>query len=101
MRFMVLGALLLSLVICAGVKGQAQKAATKKKTSVGTAEQWKTLQDTVAAQQKQIDELKAIVEKLAAANERAATAGQQASEAAQRAADQASQIGRASCRERV
>ncbi len=95
MRLKALGALLLSLVICAGAKGQTQKPATKKKTSSGTAEQWKSLQDTVAAQQKQIDELKAIVEKLAAANERAATPGQQASEAAQRAqsaADQASQI---------
>jgi len=94
-RLKALGALLLSLVICVGAKGQTQKAATKKKTSGGTTEQWKALQDTVAAQQKQIDELKAIVEKLAAANERVATAGQQASEAAQRAqsaADQASQI---------
>jgi hypothetical protein len=53
------------------------------------------LEETVAAQQKQIDQLKAIVEKLAAANEQAATAGQQASVAAQHAqsaADQASQI---------
>lgn len=87
--------LLLSLVIGASGRGQTQKSATKKKSSGGTAEQWKSLQDTVAAQQKQIDELKAVVEKLAAASERAATTGQQANEAAQRAqsaADQASQI---------
>lgn len=95
MRIKALGVLALSLVVCAGAKGQTQKQATKKKTSSGTAEQWKALLDTVAGQQKQIDELKAIVEKLAAANERAATAGQQASDAAQRAqsaADHASQI---------
>src|SRR6266850_2303803 len=93
-RLKTLGASLLSLVICASANGQTQKSTTRKKTSSGTAEQWKALEDTVAAQQKQIDELKAIVEKLAAANERAAAAGQQASEAAQRAqsaADQASQ----------
>ena len=81
MRLKALSVLFLSSVICAGVEGQAQKSATKKKTSGGTGEQWKVLQDTVAAQQKQIDELKVIVEKLAAANERAETAGQQASEA--------------------
>jgi hypothetical protein len=94
-RLKVLRALLLSLATCAGVAGQMQKAATKKKTSGGTSEQWKALQDTMAAQQKQIDELKAIVEKLAAANERMATAGQEASAAAERAqsaAEQASQI---------
>jgi len=88
-----LGVLFLSSLIGAGVEGQTQKSATKKKTSSGTAEQWKALQETVAEQQKQIDGLKAVVEKLAAANERAAVAGQQAGEAAQRAqsvADQAS-----------
>jgi len=91
------GALLLSLVISAGAKSQTQKPATKKKTSNGTAEQWKALRETVAGQQRQIDELKAVVERLAAANERAATAGQQAIEAAgraQSAADQAAQVAR-------
>ena len=95
MRIKALSVLVLSLVICAGVKGQTQKPAAKKKTSNGTAEKWKALQETVAEQQKQIDALRAIVEKLAAENERAAAAGQQASEAAQHAqaaADQASQI---------
>ncbi len=89
-----MGASLLSLVICAGAKGQTQKSATKKKASSGAAEQLRALRETVAAQQRQIDELKAVVEKLAAANQRAAAAGQQASEAAQlaqNAADRASQ----------
>ena len=94
MRLKALSVLLLSLVIFAGAKSQTQKLASKKKTSSGTDEQWKALRETVAEQQKQIDELKAAVERLVASNERAATAGQQASEAAQRAqsaADQASQ----------
>jgi len=93
-RVKALSALLLSLVICAGVKSQAQESATKKRTSSRTAEQWKALQETVAEQQKQIDELRAAVEKLAAASERVAASGQQASAAAQRArsaADEASQ----------
>ena len=93
-----MGVLVLSLVICAGVKSQTQKPAAKKKASSGTAEKWKALQETVAEQQKQIDALRAIVEKLAAENERAAAAGQQASDAAHRAqgvADQASQAAQA------
>jgi putative porin len=94
-RFKARGALLLSLVICAGAKSQTQKPTTRKKTSSGMAEQWKALHETLAEQQRQIDELKAVVERLAAANQRAATAGQQANEAAQRAqsaADQAAQV---------
>ena len=57
MRLKALSVLFLSSLIGAGVEGQTQMSATKKKTSSATAEQWEALEETVAKQQKAIEKL--------------------------------------------
>jgi hypothetical protein len=83
----------LSLSVCAIAVGQSgeEKPARKKFVTPASSQEVKELKATVAAQQKQIDDLKAIVEKLAAANEKAMGTGQQAADAAEQAQQLAQQ----------
>jgi len=94
MRYRVSMLLLLTLSGSLGLRAQSQKKnPTKKRPVVASAEEVSQLRNTVAAQGKQIEDLKALVERLVAANEKAAAAGREAGESAQAAQALARQAG--------
>lgn len=69
-----------------GASGQQPRQKRKAKAS-SAGDRWTALNETVAAQQKQIDELKAMVQKLLDASERASRTDRQAADMAQQAQD--------------
>ena len=76
-----------------GASGQQPRQKRKAKATSGE-DRWAALNETIAAQQKQIDDLKAMVRKLMDASERASGADRQSADMAQRAQDTANRAQR-------